>query len=127
VGHQSQRLLTFLTAMFYISRCQALKGPVRWSTRPLAQSIRPLSQTTTLRVFLRPTPCLRQEVPVPSFRDKVGPLEYSDSYYKKVGKPRISNQVFVSSCYFLSNVLALKNFSEVRSCWVNSGRLFRCR
>jgi len=96
VGHQSQRLLTFLSAMLCISRRQALKRPLGWSSKPLAQSIRPLSQTSTLRVFLRPTPCFRQEVPAPSFRDKVGPLEYSDSFYEKVGKPRIRNQIIVS-------------------------------
>ncbi|KAF8801330.1 hypothetical protein BYT27DRAFT_7198411 [Phlegmacium glaucopus] len=79
--------------MLCISRCRTLKRPLGWSSRPLAQSIRPLSQTSTLRVFLRPTPCFRQEVPAPSFRDKVGPLEYSDSFYEKVGKPRIRNQV----------------------------------
>ena len=70
--------------------------PLRCSTRPSAHLIRPLSQYSALRVFLRPTPCLRQEGPAPSFRDKVGPLEYSDSFYKKVGKPRIRNQVIVS-------------------------------
>ena len=81
--------------MLWISQCQAMRKPLRWFGKPLAQSIRPLSQTSTLRVFLRPTPCCRQEVS-PSFRDKVGPLEHGNSFYEKVGKPRIRNQVIVS-------------------------------
>lgn len=75
--------------MLWISRCRAL----RRSAKPVAQSIRPLSTTSTLRGFLRPTPCFRQEAP--SFRDKVGPLEHGGSFYQKVGKPRIRNQVIV--------------------------------
>lgn len=80
--------------MLCISRCQPLIRPLRWSAKPLAQSIRrPLSQSSTL--FLRPTRFFRQE-PTPSFRDKVGPLEYSDSFNEKVVKPGIRNQVIVS-------------------------------
>ena len=80
--------------MFCISRCQALKRPLRWSAKPLAQSIRPISQSSTLS--FRPTPRFRQEQPAPAFKDKVGPLEYGESFYEKVGKPRIRNQVLVS-------------------------------
>lgn len=94
--------------MLWIPRCQAL----RWSTRPLAQRIRPLSQTFALRASLRPTPCLRQETPAPPFRDKVGPLEYSDSFYEKVGKPRIRNQVLVSRVITLSLLFSLLLISE---------------
>ena len=79
--------------MFSISRCHALKRPLRLSTKPLPQSlIRPLSQSSILS--LRPTPRLRQEEqPAPTLK---GPLEYSDSFYERVGKPRIRNQVIVS-------------------------------
>ena len=80
--------------MLCISRCQALKRPLRLSAKPLAQSIRPLSKSSIL--FLRPTRWLRQEEPTPSLRAKVSPLEYSNSFYEKVGKPRIRNQVLVS-------------------------------
>lgn len=82
--------------MLCILRCQALKRPLRWSAKPLAhwQSIRPLSQSSTLS--LRPTLRFRQEEPAPSFKEKVEPVEYSDSFYEKVGKPRIRNQVLVS-------------------------------
>jgi rhomboid-like protein len=82
--------------MLCILRCQALKRPLRWSAKPLAhwQSIRPLSQSSTLS--LRPTLCFRQEEPAPSLKEKVGPVEYGDSFYEKVGRPHIRNQVLVS-------------------------------
>ena len=82
--------------MLCILRCQALKRPSRWSTKPLVQwqSFRPLSLSSTLS--LQPTPRFRQEEPTPLLKEKVGPVVYSDSFYEKVGKPRIRNQVLVS-------------------------------
>ena len=88
--------------MLCILRCSALKGPFRWSAKPLArwQSIRPLSQSSTLS--LRPTLRFRQEEQQESsLKEKVGPVEYSDSFYEKVGKPRIRNQVLVSRATLL--------------------------
>jgi hypothetical protein len=79
--------------MLYISRCQALKRPLRWPAKPLAQSIRPLSLSPSLS--LRPTSRFRQEEQ-PAFKEKVRRLEDGDSFYEKVGKPRIKNQVIVS-------------------------------
>ena len=115
--------------MLYIPRCQALKRPLRWSAKPLTQSIvrRPLSQSSIL--FLRRTPCFRQEEPTPSFRDKVGPLEHKDSFYNKVGKPGIRNQVIVSRVYFVISsptCISKLQFSEVRSRWVISDLQRRC-
>ena len=110
--------------MLYISRCQALKRPLRWSAKPLAQSIRrPLSQSSIL--FLRPTPCFRQEEPTPSLRDKVGPLENNDSFYNKVGKPGIRNQVIVSRVYFvISSPTCISKHSSRKFVVVGSFLLF---
>ena len=115
--------------MLCISRCQALKRPLKWFAKPLSQSIvRPLSQSSTL--FLRPTTrFLREEQPAPAFKEKVGPLEFSDTFYEKVGKPRIRNQVLVSRrCLIMSSpqFVSLNKFSEVRSRWVMSGHHYRC-
>lgn len=87
--------------MLCILRCHPLKRPLRWSAKPLAhwQSIRPLSQSSTLS--LRPTLRFRQEEQAPSLKEKVGPVQYSDSFYEKVGKPRIRNQVLVSRVTFI--------------------------
>jgi hypothetical protein len=95
--------------MLCILRYQTLKRPLRWSAKPLAQSIRPLSQRSIW--FLRrasgfrqeePVPSIQEETalsireePAPSIRDKVEPLDDSNSFYEK-GKPRIRKQVIVS-------------------------------
>ena len=80
--------------MLYISRCQALKRTLRWPAKPLAHSIRrPLSLSPSLS--LRPTSRFRQEEQ-PELKEKVRPLENSDSFYEKMGKPGIKNQVIVS-------------------------------
>lgn len=84
----------FWPEMLYISRCQALKRPLRWPAKPLAHSIRrPLSLSPSLS--LRPTSRFRQEEQ-PELKEKVRPLENSDSFYEKMGKPGIKNQVIVS-------------------------------
>jgi hypothetical protein len=88
--------------MLCIARCQA--RPLRWSAKPLAQSIRPLSLSSTLS--FRPTPRFRQEEQPapPAAKEKVEPSEYGGTFYEKVGKPRIRNQVLVSRVTFpLSN------------------------
>ena len=83
--------------MLCVLRCRGLKRPLGWSAKPLAQwqSIRPLSQSSTLS--LRPTLRFRQEEQLTtSLKEKVWPIKDSDSFYEKVGKPRIRNQVLVS-------------------------------
>lgn len=94
--------------MLCILRCQTLKRPLRWSAKPLAHwqsSIRPLSQSSTLS--FRPTLRFRQDKLAPPLKEKVEPVE---SFYEKVGKPQIRNQVLVSRVallFPLSNFVSL--------------------
>ena len=97
--------------MLCILRCQTLKRPLRWSNKPLAhwQSIRPLSQGSILS--FRPTLRFRQDEPAPSLKkEKVEPV---DSFYDKVGKPRIRNQVLVSRVNLLFPLSYLVSLNKV--------------
>ena len=51
---------------------------------------------------LRLTPRFRQEEqPAPTFKEKVGPTDYGDSFYERVGKPGSRNQILVSRVTFI--------------------------
>ena len=107
VSHKSQNSY-FWPEMLCILRCQTLKRHLRWSAKPLAHwqsSIRPLSQSSTLS--FRPTLRFRQDKLAPPLKEKVEPVE---SFYEKVGKPQIRNQVLVSRVtllFPLSNFVSL--------------------
>ncbi|KAF8159829.1 hypothetical protein B0H34DRAFT_704954 [Crassisporium funariophilum] len=103
--------------MLWTIRCQAFKTATRLSRNPSRQ----FSRTSTLRGFLSPTRCLRQQAPPspsPSFRDTVGPIEHDTSFYAKVGKPGMAKQLsFVVIGSFLAFTIAASQTTAETEFW----------